>query len=247
MVSVLWNSFLTNWYLFLAAAVIAYLLGSINPAVIVTRIVTKGKKDIRDMGSGNAGFTNVLRSVGKVPAVITIVCDALKCIAAVFIGYFLFAWFAVLPDRGEWFEHCYLVCVKFYSGVFCMIGHSFPIFFRFKGGKGIVTAAALILASDWRAFLLIFGTFLVVFIITRIISLASIVGSVLYAPHTFLITFVFDHLLTQPCLWYVIVTTTFSLFIGIFAVVKHKDNIKRLRNGEEKKIRAAKNEPEKST
>ncbi|MEE1104543.1 MAG: glycerol-3-phosphate acyltransferase, partial [Ruminococcus sp.] len=86
------NIFAANWYLFLAAAVIAYLIGSTNPAVIVTKIVTKGKRDIRDMGSGNAGFTNVLRSVGKVPAIITIVCDALKCIAAVFIAYFLFVW-----------------------------------------------------------------------------------------------------------------------------------------------------------
>ena len=82
--------FLNNWYLFLAIAVIAYLIGSINPAVIVTRVVTKGKGDIRQMGSGNAGFTNVLRSVGKTPAIITIVSDALKCVAAVLIGFFLF-------------------------------------------------------------------------------------------------------------------------------------------------------------
>lgn len=74
------------WWMILLSALIAYLLGSINTAVLVTGIVTKGKKDIRQMGSGNAGFTNVLRSVGKVPAIITIVCDALKCIIAVLIG-----------------------------------------------------------------------------------------------------------------------------------------------------------------
>lgn len=73
------------WWMILLSALIAYLLGSINTAVLVTGIVTKGK-DIRQMGSGNAGFTNVLRSVGKVPAIITIVCDALKCIIAVLIG-----------------------------------------------------------------------------------------------------------------------------------------------------------------
>lgn len=66
------------WWMILLSALIAYLLGSINTAVLVTGIVTKGKKDIRQMGSGNAGFTNVLRSVGKVPAIITIVCDALE-------------------------------------------------------------------------------------------------------------------------------------------------------------------------
>ena len=232
--------FASNWYWFLAAAVIAYLLGSINPAVIVTRVVTRGKKDIRNMGSGNAGFTNVLRSVGKVPAIITIVCDALKCIVAVFAAYFLFLWFVVgnLPVKDEWFVRCFLTCVKFYAGVFCILGHSFPLYFHFRGGKGIVTAAALMLASDWRVFLLILGTFLLVFIITHVISKASITGAIVYAPATFFCTFVFDHLLTRPCLWYVIITTFCALLIGIFAIIKHKDNIKRILNGEEKQIKA---------
>ncbi len=229
-----------NWFLFLAAAVLAYLIGSINPAVIVTKIVTKGKQDIRDMGSGNAGFTNVLRSVGKAPAIVTIVCDALKCILAVFVAYFLFVWFAKLPLDDPWFLKCYYTCVKFFAGVFCILGHSFPLYFRFKGGKGIVTAAALMLASDWRAFLIILGTFLIVFIIGRIVSLASICGAVVYAPATFTATFVFDHLLRQPCLWYVFITTACALVIGIFAIVMHKENIKRLLRGEEKKIHAKK-------
>ena len=88
------------WWMILLSALIAYLLGSINTAVLVTGIVTKGKKDIRQMGSGNAGFTNVLRSVGKVPAIITIVCDALKCIIAVLIGGFIFS-FASVAFQGE--------------------------------------------------------------------------------------------------------------------------------------------------
>lgn len=229
-----------NWYLYLLAAVIAYLIGSINPAVIVTKIFTKGKSDIREMGSGNAGFTNVLRSVGKVPAIITIVCDALKCILAVFVAYFLFKWFASVPVEDEWFRRCFYTGVKYFAGVFCILGHAFPLYFHFKGGKGIVTAAALMLASDWRAFLLILGSFLIVFIFGRIISLASITGAVMYAPSTFLVSFVFDHLLTKPCLWYVICSTACALIIGIFAIVMHKDNIKRLLRGEEKKIHAKK-------
>ncbi len=236
----LWNIFAANWYWFLLTAVLAYLIGSINPAVIVTRVVTKGKQDIRNMGSGNAGFTNVLRSVGKVPAVITIVCDALKCILAVFIGFFLFKWFVALPVQDAWFERCFLTCVKYFAGVFCILGHSFPLYFRFKGGKGIVTAAALMLASDWRVFVMILATFLIIFIIGRIISLASIICAALYAPYTFLCTFVFDHLLTKPCLWFVLIATVSSFLIGIFAVIKHKDNIKRLLNGEEKRIKAKK-------
>ena len=240
MFSTLVNLFSVNWYWFLLVAVIAYLIGSINPAVIVTRVVTKGKSDIRSMGSGNAGFTNVLRSVGKGPAIVTIVCDALKCILAVFIAYFLFVWFASVPSGDAWFRRCYFTCIKYYAGVFCILGHAFPLYFRFKGGKGIVTAAALMLSSDWRVFLLILATFLIIFIVGRIISLASIICAILYAPYTFLFTFVFDHLLTQPCLWYVLVATACSLIIGMFAVFMHRENIKRLKNGEEKKIHAKK-------
>ena len=232
--------FLNNWYLFLAIAVIAYLIGSINPAVIVTRVVTKGKGDIRQMGSGNAGFTNVLRSVGKTPAIITIVSDALKCVAAVLIGLFLFKAFGSIPDNGEWFERCYLICVRYFAGVFCIIGHCFPLYFHFKGGKGIVTTGALMLSTDWRVFLMAISVFLIIFIIGRIISRASIISALLYAPITFLCTFVFDHLLTQPCMWYVLVTTVCSLLIGVFAVIMHRENIKRLLRGEEKKIHAAK-------
>ena len=221
------ENFVNNWYLFLICAVISYLIGSINPAVIVTKIATKGKADIRDMGSGNAGFTNVLRSVGKGPAIITIVCDALKCIAAVFIAYFIFVWFAGITGGDEWFKSCFLKCVKYFAGVFCILGHCFPLYFHFKGGKGIVTAAALMLASDWRVFLLILATFLIVFIISKIISLGSITGALMYAPYTFAVTFIFDHLLTQSCLWYVLVSTFCALVVGIFATVMHKENINK--------------------
>ncbi len=245
MFNTLLGIFTANWYWVLLVAVLAYLIGSINPAVIVTKVVTKGKSDIRQMGSGNAGFTNVLRSVGKVPAIITIVCDALKCIAAVFIGYYVIKLFVVsnLPVKDEWFVRCFLNCAKYNAGVFCIVGHAFPLYFRFKGGKGIVTAAALILAVDWRAFLIILGTFLIVFLISRIISLGSIIGSIIYGPAVFFTTFVFDHLMTAPCLWYVLIATVCGCIIGGFALAMHRENIKRLIRGEEKKIHAAKKAP----
>lgn len=238
--SVVLRIFAENWYWFLITAAIAYLLGSINPAVIVTKAVTKGKKDIREMGSGNAGFTNVLRSVGKVPAIITIVCDALKCILAVFIGYFLIKHFVYVPVKNEWFQTCFYTFSKYWTGVFCILGHAFPIYFHFKGGKGIVTAAALMLSTDWRVFLMVLATFLIVFIIGKIISLASITGAILYAPYTFLCTFVIDRAFNTPYPWYVASTTACALIIGAFAVFMHRENIKRLKNGEEKKIRAKK-------
>lgn len=224
------------WWMVLLSAVVAYLLGSINTAVLVTRIVTNGKSDIRQMGSGNAGFTNVLRCVGKVPAIVTIVCDALKCVIAVLIGGFIFSFAGqLLGSQDTVFANELINCGKYIAGVFCILGHSYPVYFHFKGGKGVVTAAALIATEDWRVFLCIIATFLIIFICTKIISISSIISAVLYAPYTFVMTFVFDYP-SGYSLYYVIMSTIAALIIGIFVIVKHKENIGRLMRGEEKKI-----------
>ncbi len=204
--------------------------------MLVTRIVTKGKSDIRQMGSGNAGFTNVLRCVGKVPAIVTIVCDALKCVIAVLIGGFIFSFAGqLLGSQDTVFANELINCGKYIAGVFCILGHSYPVYFHFKGGKGVVTAAALIATEDWRVFLCIIATFLIIFICTKIISISSIISAVLYAPYTFVMTFVFDYP-SGYSLYYVIMSTIAALIIGIFVIVKHKENIGRLMRGEEKKI-----------
>lgn len=227
-----------NWWRFLLTAIAAYLLGSINTAVIVTKIVTKGKQDIRQMGSGNAGFTNVLRSVGKVPAIFTIVCDALKCVIAVIIGWFIFS-FVSADSAAVSSDLSYIG--KYVAGIFCIFGHSYPVYFNFKGGKGVVTAAGLMLSEDWRVFLLILTTFLLVFIFTKIISISSITCAVLYAVYTFIITFFCDYRGGAGySLSYVIISTAAALIIGVFVIVKHKENIGRLLRGEEKKITAKK-------
>ena len=227
-----------NWWRFLLTAIAAYLLGSINTAVIVTKIVTKGKQDIRQMGSGNAGFTNVLRSVGKVPAIFTIVCDALKCVIAVIIGWFIFS-FVSADSVAVSSDLSYIG--KYIAGIFCIFGHSYPVYFNFKGGKGVVTAAGLMLSEDWRVFLLILTTFLLVFIFTKIISISSITCAVLYAVYTFIITFFVDYRGGAGySLSYVIISTAAALIIGVFVIVKHKENIGRLLRGEEKKITAKK-------
>ena len=227
-----------NWWRFLLTAIAAYLLGSINTAVIVTKIVTKGKQDIRQMGSGNAGFTNVLRSVGKVPAIFTIVCDALKCVIAVIIGWFIFSF--VSADSAVVSSDLSYIG-KYVAGIFCIFGHSYPVYFNFKGGKGVVTAAGLMLSEDWRVFLLILTTFLLVFIFTKIISISSITCAVLYAVYTFIITFFVDYRGGAGySLSYVIISTAAALIIGVFVIVKHKENIGRLLRGEDKKITAKK-------
>ena len=224
---------LDNWYLALIGIVVAYLLGSINTAVMVTSVVTKGKKDIREMGSGNAGFTNVLRSVGKVPAIITIVCDLLKAIIAVYVGGLLFSFMSIEGVATE-----QIISIgKYICGFACIIGHSYPIYFGFKGGKGIVTAAGMMLVLDWRVFLMILGTFLIIFIISKIISLASLTCAALFGVYTYILVSLVDY----SSFGYTLVCTIASLGIGIFVIIKHKDNIKRLLKGEEKKITAKKN------
>ena len=229
-----------GWLQIIAAAVIGYLLGSINFAIIITNIVNK-KKDIREMGSGNAGFTNVLRSVGKGPAIFTIVFDFLKAVIAVIIGGFLFS--AIMGDSVHSPE--LVCCGKYLAGLCCILGHMFPVYFGFRGGKGVVTASALMAASEWRVFLAVLITFLAVFIITKIISLSSLAGAVCYPIATFIFTFFVDYRQslgseTAYSLNYVIISTLFILLISLCVIVKHKENIKRLMNGTEKKITAKK-------
>lgn len=225
-----------NWGLFLISFVVAYLLGSVNTAVIFTNIATKGKKDIREMGSGNAGFTNVLRTVGKVPAILTIVCDFLKSVIAVLLGGYLFS----LAVAGLSDVDAIIRIGKYLCGFFVILGHSYPLYFRFKGGKGIVTAAGMMLVADWRVFLIIVATFLIVFIFTKIISLASITCACLFPVYTFIITFFVDQTHFAYPMWYVWISAVTALFIAVFVVLKHSSNIKRLLAGEEKKITAKK-------
>ncbi|MBQ3330537.1 MAG: glycerol-3-phosphate 1-O-acyltransferase PlsY [Ruminococcus sp.] len=220
--------------------IIAYLIGSINPAILITRIVTG--KDIRTMGSGNAGFTNVLRSVGKGPAIATIACDYIKGILAVAIGWWIFSALTVTNDVSP-VE--YVKYGRYLAGVCVIIGHAFPIYFGFKGGKGVVTANALMLVVDWRVFLMILGTFLIIFFITKIISLGSIACAALYPVYTLVITYFCDYLpnLGTPNelrFRFVLISTGCAFIVGAIVIIMHNENLKRLFNGEEKRIKAKK-------
>lgn len=221
-----------------ATIAIAYLLGSINPAILITRVVTG--KDIRTMGSGNAGFTNVLRSVGKGPAIATIACDYLKGIIAVLIGWWIFSQLTVTNEvsPGEYVKYG-----RYLAGVFVIIGHAFPLYFKFKGGKGVVTANALMLVVDWRVFLIVLATFLVIFFVTKIISLGSIIGAAMYPVYTLLSTYFLDYLpfLGTPDelrFRYVLISTGCAMIVGLIVIIMHKENLRRLLNGEEKRIKA---------
>ena len=183
-------------------AVYSYLLGSIPFGLVLTKIFLK--KDIREIGSGNIGTTNVLRTGKKTLAVATLVLDLLK-------GYFSIVITFIYYDN-----------LISYSALICFIGHIFPIWLKFKGGKGVATYLGVILALSYKFFLIFGITWLVLSFLFRYASLSSIISS--------LIVFVYSFFFIN----------NFSLILFIFFVIiiyTHRENIVRLKNSEESKIK----------
>lgn len=146
--------------LMLGSAAIAYLLGSVNSAVIISKLLYHD--DIRTHGSGNAGATNMLRTYGKVAAGLTLLGDMLKCAAAVVIGALL------------WIDGAYI------AGVFCVVGHVFPCWHGFRGGKGVAVTAMVAVLTCPVVFLILLVIFLVILLGLKYVSLASIMAALLY-------------------------------------------------------------------
>lgn len=227
------------WLQILISAAAAYLISSVNTSIIVTRIVLH--KDIRTLGSGNAGFTNVLRCVGKAPAIITFVGDFLKGVVSVGIAYLLM-WGA--SDKNAELYRAYLM---YLAGLFAVIGHSFPIYYKFKGGKGVVTTASVMLLSDWRALVIALLIFIIMFTITKIISLCAITNAAIYPISTITLKLLDCNGITTGISPFPNATVPFAFFAfaialltALLVIVRHKDNIKRLLDGTEKKITAKK-------
>ena len=207
------------------AALQAYVLGSINFAVIFTNIFIK--KDVRNFGSGNAGMTNVLRVAGPVPGILTFICDALKGAVSCFIGrYVIFAYlFNNYPDRAEWYLPIY---GALFCGIFCMIGHVFPAFFQLKGGKAVAVSVGIFAIVDWRCISVVLLIFIIVLLISRIISISSLTATI--AMPVCVALFPRN---TGEKVW-VSVVLTFVMVLIIY--LKHIENIKRLIKCEEKPI-----------
>lgn len=216
------------WLPLIIISVISYLIGGINSSLVSSKLL-KIDKDIRTLGSGNAGFTNALRTVGKRVAILTFAGDFTKGVVAVWIAI-KFASLYCLEDN------CLdvLEIFSYTSALMCVLGHLFPCFFGFKGGKGILTAWACSLLIDWRVFLILISVFLIVFLISKIISLASISAAITYPIAVFLVGYVSS----AKNIW---ISTIFSGVIGFIVLLKHRSNIKRLISGTEKKISINKN------
>lgn len=219
----------------LVLALVSYLLGSISFAVIFTNYYAH--TDIRQHGSGNAGMTNVLRTVGKKPAIFTFICDLLKGVVSCLLGKYLMVPILSKILNTDLTSVINPLYFAYLAGLFCIIGHIYPLYFSFRGGKGVATTAGIFLVIDWRVFLIAIALFLVLVAITRTVS----VGSITAATAIPILTAVFSDKVTEYSftlfgLPQYIIITILSLLFAVIVVVKHKENIVRIIHGEEKKF-----------
>ena len=230
------NFFKFYWFQMVLVAVIGYLIGSVSFSILFTRQF-KNKEDIRNLGSGNAGFTNVLRSVGFWPAFLTMLGDFSKGIIACLFGKMIFSQInlAGVPT------FCIVQYGMYIAGVACLAGHVYPCFFELRGGKDVFTAFSMLIMTDWQVAALSFAVFLIIVFTTRLVSLGSILAAVAYPVFTFCITYFCDYLGDRrPATFgYTVVVTTAAVLISVFVIYKHKKNLTRLLNGEEKKLTVA--------
>lgn len=191
----------------LACIALGYLLGCFNGALVISKLGMH--EDIREKGSGNAGLTNFIRSYGSWKSLLVIVIDLGKI--------FLVCWLATLifPEQKD--------LAKIIAGAAAQIGHIFPAFFGWRGGKGILCSAGLALAMDWRIFAIAFPMFVIIVVITHYVSLGSMVATLCYAV-LFVVLFT-----DQPAVWGI------ALFMSAMAIFMHRKNIVRLCKGTENK------------
>ncbi len=206
---------------YIIIAIIAYLIGSVNFSVILSKKMAGF--DVREKGSGNAGTTNMLRSVGKKAAIITLICDILKGVISIIIAII----------AGNIIKNLDKELLLQIAGIAVIIGHTFPIFFGFKGGKGVATSLGVLLMSNWQIGLICLIFALVLMALTRMVSLGSCTAAVLFPVLTL---FINEH--------YTVLTEgksgnvyfIYSVILAIIVLYNHRSNIKRMLEGNENKI-----------
>lgn len=205
---------------YIIVAVIAYLIGSINFSIILSKKMAGF--DIREKGSGNAGTTNMLRAVGKKAAVITLICDILKGVVTILIAV----------SAGKIVKNLDNALLVQLAGIFVIIGHTFPVFFKFKGGKGIATSLGVLLMTNWQIGLICLVFALVLIALTRMVSVGSIAAGILFPV---LVAFINQNYIvpTSNSNWSYLV---FSIIIALLVIFNHRANVQRILNGTENKI-----------
>lgn len=206
-------------------AVISYLLGSCNSAIIVCKLWKK--TDIRTVGSNNAGLTNTMRVFGKGPALVTLIGDLSKGVIAVLLSRWVFTLLgAGLAGNGIDLDTRF---VGYIAGIFAILGHIFPLYYRFKGGKGVLVSCSILLVIDPIAFSILIPFFALMVILTRYVSVSSITAAVAYP----IVTFVTQTLRGFPNVW---LNTILVVITSVLLIYMHKANIKRLIAGTENKF-----------
>lgn len=196
-------------------AIIAYLIGSINFSVIISKKIAGF--DVREKGSGNAGTTNMLRSVGKKAAAVTLVCDILKGVVAILIALII----------GKIINSVETSVLVQTAGIAVILGHTFPIFFKFKGGKGVATSLGVLIMSNWQIGLICLVFAILLIVLTQMVSVGSIAAAILYPVLTL---FIPQNYIVEGN--YII----YSILLAVLIVFNHRENVKRLLNGTENRI-----------
>lgn len=190
---------------------VSYLLGCFNGSVMTSHFIIRD--DVRQHGSGNAGLTNFYRTYGARYALCVIICDMGKTVLACLIGGYLMHWVV-----GDWTLGLLI------AGIGCELGHMFPVFFGLRGGKGILSGGVLVLLLDWRVALIAWGLFVILWLLTRYVSLGSVAATASMPVSVFF-------LLGHNWLY-----TVLSAAIAALVIWCHRGNIQRLLSGTEKKF-----------
>lgn len=220
------------YFIAVAVIIVSYLIGSVSSSVIISKKISGS--DIRNEGSGNAGATNMLRVHGKKAGAATLLCDATKGVLAVMIGYIADKICGAYSFQNlDVFEMNVLMNnLKYFAGVFAVLGHDFPVFFGFRGGKGIATSLGIMLALDWKMGLIVAAAAILIMLVSGYVSLGSVIGGIVYpvAVIAFMAGKNDINIVYFVC----------ALVLGCVAIAKHRANIKRLLNGNENKLFAKK-------
>lgn len=210
-----------NYFVVILIAAVAYLIGSVNFSILLSRLIEG--KDIRESGSGNAGATNMLRTYGKKMGVLTLLLDVLKGVIVILLSHIAVKTFC---------DNSLYEIMGYISGVCVILGHNFPLYFGFKGGKGVATSLGVVLMLDWKVGLAVAVLAILIMAITRYVSLGSIMGGVIYiiAEVAIIVAGGDFNAVKLVCV----------VVIGGLLIARHHANIKRLLNGTENKLGAKK-------
>ena len=214
-----------EWICYIIMIVVPYLLGGINTSIIVTKLRTG--KDIREMGSGNAGLTNTLRTQGKAIAGIVLLGDVLKAVIAVFAVKLAFLLIGGIDTTDVTLG---MNWVNYISIMMVVVGHVFPVYYNFKGGKGVLAAISAIFAVDWRSAVILLSIFIILVAITRYVSLGSCIASSMFCVTALIFTYFMDG---DPA---GIINSILGGLTAALIIFMHRGNIQRLLTHTEKKL-----------